>query len=378
MTYYYLEKLVYNSTVDFITNSISVNQFGFLRGRSTLQQLLIFFNTILSSSSQKDVIYLDYRKAFDSVAHNELLYKLWNFGITGTLWLWVRAYLTNRVQYVSIGQSSSTTLPVLSGVPQGSVLGPLLFLIFVNDLPTTLSFSKVLLFADDAKCIMPISSLQDCIHLQSDLSRVSEWCNTVFSGSVSVSAKCSLYTSLVRSQLLYCSPVWHPYLLRDIRCLEQVQRRATKFVTNNPVMDYRNRLIHLKLLPLIMEYEIADIMFLVKSIKFPSDHFRFCDYVQFCSHPTRGSSNLKLKHSLCWTEIERNFYFNRIPRLWNSLPTLDINLPLSVIKSGIRQFFWNHFVSNFDSNNVCTYHYLCPCVKCSKLPVNMHFGLHVM
>ena len=228
-----------------------------------------------------------------------------------------------------------------------------------------------------------------CIHLQSDLSRVSEWCNTwnlflnekkcstvprlsttlnyhlngqqipskamekdlglivsadfswrphyqsitsiaykvlgllrrVFSGSVSVSAKCSLYTSLVRSQLLYCSPVWHPYLLRDIRCLEQVQRRATKFVTNIPVMDYRNRLIHLKLLPLMMEYEIADIMFLVRSIKFPSDHFRFCDYVQFCSHPTRGSSNLKLKHSLCRTEIERNFYFNRIPRLWNSLST---------------------------------------------------------
>ena len=127
----------------------------------------------------------------------------------------------------------------------------------------------------------------------------------VFSGSVSVSAKCSLYTSLVRSQLLYCSPVWHPYLLRDIRCLELVQRRATKFITNNPVMDYRNRLIHLKLLPLMMEYEIADIMFLVKSIKFPSDHFRFCDYFQFCSHPTRGSSNLKLKHSLCRTVKDR-------------------------------------------------------------------------
>ena len=107
-----------------------------------------------------------------------IIYKLWNFAITGTLWLWVRAYLTNRVQYVSIGKSCSTTLPVLSGVPRGSVLSRLLFLIFVNDLPTTLSFSEVLLFADDAKCIMPISSLQDCTHLQSDLSRVSEWCNT--------------------------------------------------------------------------------------------------------------------------------------------------------------------------------------------------------
>ena len=119
-------------------------------------------------------------------------------------------------------------------------------------------------------------------------------------------------------------------------------------------------------------------MFLVKSIKFPSDHFRFCDYVQFFSHRTRGSSNLKLKHSLCRTEIEWNFNFNRIPRLWNSLRSLDINLPLSVIKSGICKFFWDHFMSNFDSNNVHTYHYLCPCQKCFKLPVNMHFGFPLM
>ena len=94
---------------------MSVAQFGFLRGRSTLQQLLIFFNTIVSTASQTDV----FRKAFDSVAHNELLCKLWKFGITGDLWLWVRAYLSNRVQYVSIGQSTSSTLPVISGVPQG-------------------------------------------------------------------------------------------------------------------------------------------------------------------------------------------------------------------------------------------------------------------
>ena len=173
-----LEKLVFSNIVDFVTSSLSLSQFGFLRGRSTLQQLLIFFNILLSSPSQSDVIYLDFRKAFDSVAHNELLYKIWKFGITGNLWLWLRAYLTNRVQFVSIGQSSSSTLPVISGVPQGSILGPVLFLIFINDLPTALSFAKVLLFADDAKCIMPISSLQDCMNLQSDLSRLTEWCST--------------------------------------------------------------------------------------------------------------------------------------------------------------------------------------------------------
>ena len=140
----------------------------------------------------------------------------------------------------------------------------------------------------------------------------------VFSSYIPASAKLSLYTSLVRSQLLYCSPVWHPYLLRDIRYLELVQRRATRFITNYSDMDYRNRLMELNLLPLMMEYEIADIMFFVKSLKFPSDHFKISEFVEFCSHPTRGSSSLKLKHSLCRTDLDRNFYFNRIPRLWNS------------------------------------------------------------
>ena len=165
--------------MDFISSSISLQQFGCLRGHSTLQQLLIFFNSVFNSSSlQTDVVYLDFRKAFDSVAHSELLYKFWKFSINGKLWSWLGAYVTNRTQYVSVGQSVSDTLPVISGVPQGSILGPLLFLVFVNDLPCTFSFSKILLFADDAKCYMPISSLQDCSLLQNDLFSISNWCCT--------------------------------------------------------------------------------------------------------------------------------------------------------------------------------------------------------
>ena len=120
-------------------------------------------------------MYLDFKKAFDSVAHNELLAKLWSFRICGSLWLWIKAYPSNRLQCVSVGQSASSLLPVLYGVPQGSILGPLFYIIFVYGLPSSLLFSSIFLFADDAKCIMPVSSISDCHLLQSDLARIVKW-----------------------------------------------------------------------------------------------------------------------------------------------------------------------------------------------------------
>ena len=120
-----LERLVYNGIVDFVSNSVSIQQFGFLRGRSALQQLLIMFNTLICSGSQTDVLYLDFRKAFDSVSHNQLLHKLWNFGITDNLWLWIKAYLTvldqglsdfNMSQLASLCQVASLLFLVLHKV----------------------------------------------------------------------------------------------------------------------------------------------------------------------------------------------------------------------------------------------------------------------
>ena len=125
-----------------------------MTGRSSLRQLLLFMNNILEAkacSNSVDVVYLDFRKAFDSVPHNELLYKLWKYGIIGDLCLWFKAYLSLRTQCVIVNGCFSDLLPVVSSVPQGSILGPLLFVLYINDLPDALSSVLPYLFADDTK-----------------------------------------------------------------------------------------------------------------------------------------------------------------------------------------------------------------------------------
>ena len=177
-----LEHLIFNKISKFIiTNNILYHhQFGFRQQHSTTQQLLVFLNDVLSAlndpnCSQCDIIYLDFKKAFDSVPHQELLMKLWKTGIVGSLWKWFSEYLSNRYQYVCINNCKSSTLPVVSGVPQGSILGPFLFLIYINDLSSSMKYSKTFLFADDTKCFRPIRSPQDHILLQSDLDVLSLW-----------------------------------------------------------------------------------------------------------------------------------------------------------------------------------------------------------
>ncbi len=171
-----MEKIIYNNVIDFVRDKLNVHQFGFLKHRSCLSQLLIFYSTIINSMDSKiptDVVYLDLSKAFDSVSHNKLLYKLWMLGITGPLWQWFRSYLEYRYHFVEVENKQSSLLPVLSGVPQGS---PLLFLIYINDLPDIIPSLKVFLFADDTKLLQTIHSEENSIQLQSDLNEVTNWC----------------------------------------------------------------------------------------------------------------------------------------------------------------------------------------------------------
>ncbi len=158
----------------------SKTQYGFLPKRSTESQLLSCLNDWhyhLSRRTAVDVIYFDFAKAFDTVCHSKLLSKLYSLGIRGMLWKWIKSYLSNRSQFVKVGDCCSNSSNVNSGVPQGSVLGPILFLLFINDLPDFITYSKIYIYADDVKLYLPINSPADSRLLQSDINSVVQWSN---------------------------------------------------------------------------------------------------------------------------------------------------------------------------------------------------------
>ena len=158
-------------------NIIFPLQFGFRKNMSCEQQLLGFVSDLhnnLDEGNQTDVLIMDFSKAFDKVGHQRLLRKLDYYGVRGKNLKWIQNFLHRRSQRVVLEGKKSSTIDVESGVPQGSVLGPCLFLFYINDLPNGLA-SKVRLFADDAISYMTIDNQQDAHNLQQDLNRIGEW-----------------------------------------------------------------------------------------------------------------------------------------------------------------------------------------------------------
>ena len=156
---------------------LSKKQYGFITGRATTTQLLCYLDqctNITAGGGVVDSIYLDFSKAFDTVPHRRLLGKLEAYGVQGNLLNWIKAFLTNRSQEVTVNGSKSLPSAVISGIPQGTVLGPVLFVVYINDLLDNVS-SGGLMFADDTKIYRQITTRDDALQLQQDITKLEDW-----------------------------------------------------------------------------------------------------------------------------------------------------------------------------------------------------------
>ena len=163
------------------TNKLFSNkQFGFISGRSTTLQLLKVMDEwtkILDKGGKIDSVYMDFMKAFDKVPHRRLLHKMHRYKISEKVIKWVESFLNNRTQKVIVNGTESKCHHVTSGIPQGSVMGPMLFVIYINDMPEMVE-SSTYLFADDTKIFREIREEKDEKMLQADLDNLQSWSDT--------------------------------------------------------------------------------------------------------------------------------------------------------------------------------------------------------
>ena len=412
-----LERIVHSVIYDHVSPFLSEWQHGFVKGRSCETQLILTHQqwaTALDQGRQVDVVFLDFSKAFDKVNHAVLLQKLCNFGISGSLLQWCESYLSNRRQRVVLDGISSSWSDVSSGVPQGSLLGPLFFVIFISDLSeVVLPGSTIALYADDCECSRIIDTAGDLELFQQDLDSLHRWSVRNFMnfnvkkckimkitkkiqpltssfflenseledvkefkdlgiitnhhlswnphidhvvskanrmlGLIKRTCKglddprtlCTLYCSLVRSNLEYCSVVWSPYTKRNTDKLERVQRRATKFILKSDD-PYDIRLKKLNLMSLEKRRSLIDVTFLYKVLngnididisrirEFHSEADRFS---------LRSTDFLTLKNKYARTYILKYSFFHRIIDQWNQLP-LDIRVSddVNIFKTRVKKF----------------------------------------
>ena len=299
-----------------------------------MTQLVAHFDDILESMMQNadlDSIYLDYAKAFDKVDHALLIKKLERYGVHSKLVKWIKSFLEDRTQQVVVDGHMSELAIIISGVPQGTVLGPILFLVFINDINNCISSSTLRCFADDTRISKSIKGESDVKALQHDLDKVMQWshknnmtlhedkfeymCHSAtkssllhelpFAGEnfqyttscgailtpvrqlrdlgvtvsddvswtphiISISSKArqkaawvlsvfytrsptvmlTLYKSMVRSLLEFCSPLWNPVKITDIQELESVQKTFTSKIYGCKELNYWERLKKLSLMSL--------------------------------------------------------------------------------------------------------------------------------
>jgi hypothetical protein len=387
-------------------NILADNQHAFRKARSCETQLIITMHDLtknLESNGTTDLAVLDFSKAFDVIPHLRLLMKLDYYGIRGKTKNWISSFLTKRFQRVVVNGTSSRWLPVLSGTPQGTVLGPHLFLLHINDIHEGLS-STTRLFADDCLLYKDIKTREDEISLQEDLAKMVKWsdtwgmkfnpkkCKTMrvtrrrnpgltsynilgttldetqdtkylginiqndlrwntqtkhATGKAtrvlnfirrnfhlsSPSTKEKLYSTLVRPHLDYAAAAWDPYTQKNITTIENVQKRAARFVTNTYGEDTSITAILDQLnwdtLQDRREFHRLTCLYKILNDQMDIDHTQFISSKS--KRPRRGHNNqFIINHTK--TDSYKNSFFPRTVKTWNKLD------PRTIIKSSPASF----------------------------------------
>ena len=416
-----MESIIHDSMTSYLisNNLISNHQHGFLKKRSTLSNLLESTRQWLSSlnsGKSTDVIFVDFAKAFDSVSHSKLLHKLKSYGIHGKLLDWIAAWLSGRTQSVKLGSSFSIPRSVLSGILQGTVLGPLLFLLYINDLVDIIpSEAHPTLFADDLKLFSDTTPLFNSASssgissplLQDSLNKLLFWtqlwqlpisipkCSVLsisnsklliprsyFIGShqlpqvtncsdlgvvinnqltfschilstvkkayiqSALISRCFLsrdahnlklaFCTYVRPILEYASPIWSPYIQKDITLLENVQRRFTKSISKLHNLPYTTRLHSLDIPSLSCRRIQTDLATVYRILH----HHTFLEpslyFTSRLSSITRGHP-----FTLCKPVVRLNSskfaFLSRVIDHWNSLPLAVVNAgSISAFKARLK------------------------------------------
>lgn len=393
---------------------ISNEQHGFIPGRSTTTNLLSLTSHVSDSFTERvqtDVIYTDLTAAFDKINHLITIAKLERLGISGLMLRWFKSYLTERQLTVGLEGHFSETFTATSGIPQGSHLGPVIFLLYFDDVNYVIKGPR-LSYADDLKMYLRVRSICDAITLQNDLDAFAGWCSLnrmvvnpekcnvisfsrrkepvyfnyqlfgkilqrvdhvkdlgvildaqlTFKHHMSyVIAKASrtlgfifriakeftdvyclksLYCSLVRATLEYCSTVWHPHYQNGVQRIESVQRRFIRFALRRlpwrdphrlPSYHSRCQLIHLETLQ--SRRDINRAMIVADLLQGRIDCPAILGQVDISARHRNLRANSMLRPPLRRTNFGQNVAINGLQRVFNRVaPAFDFHLPRHTIR----------------------------------------------